>query len=158
MGHRTKPILGFRLPVFGRLEKKCHCLVKSGRSVEGNPVAPPKRGDVSGIMKDPLPVTVAEGDVREGGESDMGSDVEKAPLAGDDIIGSIPGKIEHEVNVTVYLKKINISDMLCIHSFLSNLCCIFEPMFSIFLIHHYLILFLVCHCLRSACLAVCQSA
>jgi len=58
--------------------------------VDGHPVAPPKRGEVSGIMNDPLPVTVAGGDVKEGGESDIGRDVEKGTFAGDDIIGSIP--------------------------------------------------------------------
>lgn len=61
----------------------CQCLVKSGKSVEGNPVALPKRGEVNGIINDPLPVTVAEGDVRGGGDRGIERD-------GDDIIGSLP--------------------------------------------------------------------
>lgn len=92
---------------------KCHfsshlfqCLVKSGSSDEGNPDVLPNSDEVNGMIKEPLPVTVGDGDVREGGDSVIGRELEKEPLAGDDMRGSIPTKNKGRIKLK-FMEKWN---------------------------------------------------
>jgi hypothetical protein len=74
---------------YNLLKTKCCYFGKSGRTEEENPELLPNNGDVSGMMNEPFPADVDDGDVREGGDKVIGSDVEKVLLVGDDINGPI---------------------------------------------------------------------